>query len=358
MAHVSATAVRSNDSDNQPSKITNVSLGFTKHLFTSCNEHDHTPAIHEMPLPSSNEMRKTPSPASVEAALKQSPLLRLPAELRIHIYSLLVLPTSPTDLLPSFQKVHSSTQDYFDYDKKTPATDLPSPTDLPAPTLMIRTIDPDSYRRRYPDSEPLPTRSKYSVRCDRFRSACKSTTYHCVNLPRIEDHMAILRTNQQIHAECADLLYSSYTFDFDTHVEAIVPFFSDLTAFARGRVKSVRFVKRALAYEKEFDRAAAGIRLRKLELGIVAGRPGERGWDRVARYDADYFRQSRDGAEGMEWMQYLLQMRGLQELDVKAVVEHCPPTTNSSAMARYVRFSASVEGGFAEFLKGELLGSA
>ncbi|KAK0248015.1 hypothetical protein B0A54_01372 [Friedmanniomyces endolithicus] len=371
MAHVSATAVRSNDSDNQPSKITNVSLGFTKHLYTSCIEHDHPPANLEARLPTSNELPRMPPPTSAEAARQQSPFLRLPAELRIHIYSLLVLPRSPTDLLPSFQKVHSSTQDYFDYDHTPPSTDnLPSPTNLPAPTIMIRTIDPDSYRRRYPDSQPLPTRSKYSVRCDRFRSACKSTTYHCVNLPRIEDHMAILRTNQQIHAECADLLYSSYTFDFDTHVEAIVPFFSDLTAFARGRVKSIRFVKRALAYEKEFDRcewstalryltsAAAGIRLRKLELGIVAGRPGERGWDRVARYDADYFRQSRDGAEGMEWMQYLLQMRGLQELDVKAVVEHCPPTTNSSAMARYVRFSASVEGGFAEFLKGELLGSA
>ncbi|KAK1024198.1 hypothetical protein LTR33_017942, partial [Friedmanniomyces endolithicus] len=163
MAHVSATAVRSNDSDNQPSKITNVSLGFTKHLYTSCIEHDHRPANLEARLPSSNELPRMPPPTSAEAARRQSPFLRLPAELRIHIYSLLVLPTSPTDLLPSFQKVHSSTQDYFDYDKKPPNTDnLPSPTKLPAPTIMIRTIDPDSYRRRYPDSEPLPTRSKYS----------------------------------------------------------------------------------------------------------------------------------------------------------------------------------------------------
>ena len=214
---------------------------------------------------------------------------------------------------------------------------------------------------------PVPLRSKYSVRCDRFRSACKRTTYHCVNVPRIEDHLAILRTNQQIHAECADLLYSTYTFDFDTHVEAIVPFLSDLTPYARSCIKSIRFVKRALAYEKEFDRcewsnalryltsASSGISLRKLDLGIVAGRPGENGWDRIARYPAEYFRQSREDGEGMEWLQYLLEVKGLEELEVNAVVEHCPPATNSSAMARYVRFSASVEGGFAEFLKEQLL---
>ncbi|TKA71324.1 hypothetical protein B0A55_07139 [Friedmanniomyces simplex] len=367
MAHPSATAVRSNDKENKPYNITNVSLGFTKPLYTSCSEHNHPPANQESRFLCLNELPRMTSPSRAEAARQRSPFLRLPAELRIQIYSLLVLPRRAIDLLPSFQKVHSSTQDYFDYDKKAHGTNLPAAADLSAPRIMIRTIDPDCYRRRYPDSRPTPIRSKYSVRCDRFRSACKSTTYHCVNLPRIEDHMAILRTNQQIHAECADLLYSNYTFDFDTHVEAIVPFLSDLTPFARSCVKSIRFVKRALAYEKEFDRCewsnalryltstASGIHLRKLDLGIVAGRPGENGWDRVARYSAEYFRQSREDAEGMEWMQYLLELQGLQELHVTAVVEHCPPATNSTAMARYVRFSASVEGGFAEFLRGELL---
>ncbi|KAI7236442.1 hypothetical protein KC330_g3744 [Hortaea werneckii] len=318
-----------------------------------------------------NELPRMPSPSPPVSPERrrnprESPFLRLPTEIRLYIYSLLVLPRRSTDLLPSYEKVHSSTHDYFDYDKKQHGTDRPSTANLQHPTLLIRTLDPDRYRKRYPEIRPLPIRSKYSVRCDRFRSACKSTTYHCVNNPRIEDQLAILRTNKQIHFEAAEMLYSSYTFDFDTHVEAIVPFLSDLTAFARSCIKSVRFVKRALAFEKEFDRcewtsalryltsSQSGIALKKLELGIVAGRPGEKGWDRIAQYTAQDFRLLRS-LGGMEWMQYLLEIQNLQELDVHAVVEHCPPATNSMAMAEYIRFSASVETGFRDFLQEQML---
>jgi hypothetical protein len=193
------------------------------------------------------------------------------------------------------------------------------------------------------------------------------TTYHCVNIPRIESNLALLRTNKQIHAEAAELLYGSYTFDFDTHVEAIAPFFSDLSPFARSCIKSVRIVKRALAYQKEFDKCEwsgalgaltdsnTGISLRKLELGIVAGRPGPNGWDEVQTYCASDFGVLRE-QEGMEWIQYLLEFKGLQELEVDAVIEHCPPVTSSTNMANYVRFSASVEGGFRDWLTGEVLG--
>ncbi|KXL42149.1 hypothetical protein M433DRAFT_75856 [Acidomyces richmondensis BFW] len=295
-----------------------------------------------------------------------SPFLRLPTEIRLQIYSLLVLPRKATDLLPCYEKVQSSTQDYFDYEKKQHGTDRPAAADVKYPHLLIRTIDPERYRTRYPDFRPVPIRSKYSVRCDRFRSACKQTTYHCVNNPRIEDQLAILRANKRIHAECAELLYSSYTFDFGTHVEAIVPFLSDLTPFTRSCIKSIRLVKRALAYEKEFDRcewstalryltsSSTGVSLRCLKLGVVAGRPGKNGWDRIAVYSADDMRLLRQ-MEGYEWMQYLLEFQGLQQLDVHAVIEHCPPGTNSSAMAHYIRFSASVETGFAEYLKEQLV---
>lgn len=179
--------------------------------------------------------------------------------------------------------------------------------------------------------------------------------------------MGIMRANKQIHAEAADLLYSTYSFDFDTHVEAIVPFLNDLTPFSRSCIKSIRIVKRALAYEKEFDRCewshalryltstSSNIHLRHLSLGIVAGRPGPTGWDRIPTYCAADFKLLGQ-LESMEWLQYLLEIRGLQELEVSAVVEHCPPATNSIAMARYIQFSASVEGGFREYLRGALVG--
>ncbi|EMC92664.1 hypothetical protein BAUCODRAFT_37567 [Baudoinia panamericana UAMH 10762] len=370
---VPPAAVRSTDR-NDREIVTNLSLGLKRPLYTSCNQHSHPPAHTERQenrFLCLNALPRMPSPSPSRSPSRHhgepSPFLRLPAELRLQIYSLLLLPRQATDLLPSYEKVHSSTQDYFDYDKKQHGTDLPLTANLTHPHLLIRTLDPDRYTHRYPSHRPHPLRTSYSVRCDRFRSACKSTTYHCVNTPRIEDQLAIMRTSQRIHAECADLLYSHYTFDFDTHVEAIVPFLSDLTPFARSRLQSIRLVKRALAYEKEFDRCewsnalryltaqSSGIHLRRLELGVVAGRPGENGWDRVPQYSAEYFRTMKDSGEEAGWMQYLFEFRGLRELEVKAIVEHCPPTTNSEAIAKYVRFSASVEGGFREFLRGQLV---
>jgi hypothetical protein len=96
------------------------------------------------------------------------------------------------------------------------------------------------------------------------------------------------------------------------------------------------------------------IKLRQLELGVVAGRPGRSGWDRIPKYSAKDFAVLAQG-HGMEWMQYLLEITDLEALDVRAVVEHCAPASSSAAMAHYVRFSASVETGFAEFLRSRLL---
>ncbi|KAI7689895.1 hypothetical protein KC353_g19389, partial [Hortaea werneckii] len=117
-----------------------------------------------------NELPRMPSsspPVSPERRRnpRESPFLRLPTEIRLYIYSLLVLPRRSTDLLPSYEKVHSSTHDYFDYDKKQHGTDRPCTANLQQPTLLIRTLDPDRYRKRYPEIRPLPIRSKYSVRC-------------------------------------------------------------------------------------------------------------------------------------------------------------------------------------------------
>ena len=191
------------------------------------------------------------------------------------------------------------------------------------------------------------------------------TTYHALNAPPTPA-APLLRTNRAIHAEAAEMLYANYTFDFDTHIEAVVPFLRDLTPLARACIRRIRLVKRALPYEKEFDRAewtaalryltdpATGLCLRALELGVVAGRPGPDGWTDVQRYRASDFDLLKD-ADDMDWLGPLLELRGLRELDVHAVVEHCPPGSNSNAMARFIRFSASVETGFAEFMREQLL---
>jgi hypothetical protein len=175
-----------------------------------------------------------------------------------------------------------------------------------------------------------------------------------------------MRANKQIHSEIAELLYGHFTFDFDNHVEAIVPFMQDLTPFSRSCIKSVRVVKRSLAYEKEFDKcewtnamqclgsAETGLSLQDLDLGIVAGRPGPNGWDMIPAYGAGEFGWLKD-MEGMEWLRDLLELRGLQKLSVTPIIEHCPPAASSRAMAGYIRFSASIEDGLSKFLMGEML---
>lgn len=348
-------------------------------VYVSCHQdHSHPAAFQFLPLQASTPALtrqprprfltltsppRLPSPTPFESIpRKASPFMRLPTEIRLHIYRLLVLPTDPQHLQPSYQKINASAPDCSNHQKKYRIDDASA--DYPEQTLMIRTIDPLRYASKFQD-EPH-ARKAYSVRADRFRARCMKTTYHCINNPRIEDNLAIMRTCQRIHAEVAELLYSSYTFDFDSHVEAIIPFLSDLTPFARSCVRSIRLVKRALPYDKESDKCewsnamrylttrGNNIKIRALQLGVVAGRPGRSGWDRIATYSAADFAMLAH-RDGMEWMQYLLEIEGLDFLDVQPVVEHCPPASSSSAMAHYVRFSASIEAGFTDFLRARLL---
>ena len=316
-------------------------------------------------------MLYTPPPPEPRRANTGSPFLRLPTELRLQIYALLVLPRTPSDLIPSEHKKQISSRDYYVYAKKQHDSDRPIMAHLSNPTLLIRTIDALHYEQRYGPTYPrgAHTRSTYKIRADRFRARCMTTTYHCLNTPRLEDQLGILGTNKQIHAEAAELLYSSYTFDFDTHVEAMYTFLNDLTPFSRACIRSLRLVKKALPYDKEFDRAewntalryltspSSNIHLRKLEFGCVAGRPVTHGWDRIPRWSAQDFELLRE-MEGMQWLQYLLEVKGLRDLEVVAIVEPCPPATNSMAMANWIRFSASVDEGFRGFLRERLLGGA
>lgn len=292
--------------------------------------------------------------------------LRLPTEIRLYIYQLLVLPYEHNDLLPSYTKITASAPDCFDYDQVLPDTNRLASANLHRPTLRFRTIDPLRHDTRLGKIEDQHVRTTYSVHCDRFRARCVGTTYHCINNPNLSQSVGLLRANRQIHDEVAEMLYGHYAFDFDNHVEAIVPFFQDLTPFSRSCVKSVRVVKRSLAYEKEFDKCEwanamqclscpeVGVGLQNLDLGIIAGRPGTGSWDMIPAYSAQQFGMLKD-MEGMEWLRGLLEIKGLQALNVDAIVEHCPPAASSRAMAGYIRFSASIQGGLSEFLRSEIL---
>jgi len=105
------------------------------------------------------------------------------------------------------------------------------------------------------------------------------------------------------------------------------------------------------------------MRLQRLELGVVAGKPGESGWDGVREISAEVFagmrRAKRElaGAVGgvdLEWVEQLFEVRGLRRVGVRALVEHCPGAV-SEMMAFWIAFSKSVEGGFREWVKSVMV---
>lgn len=211
---------------------------------------------------------------------------------------------------------------------------------------------------------------------------------------------SLLAINRQIHAEAAKILYSAYTFAFHTSIEATVPFLSDLSPISRSHVKKLSITKKALPYTKEFDRAeweslcaylaeastpapassqtvnpntawttdevthAPAMFLQHLHLNVIAGRP-DSGWGHITAPTAsDYttmLRMKRQwgassaGGMDLEWAEQLMAIKGLREISVKALVEHCAPT-QSEKLAFWVAFSKSVqEGGFGEWVRGVMV---
>jgi len=191
-----------------------------------------------------------------------------------------------------------------------------------------------------------------------------NTTYICTNLPEDLD-TAILGVCKKTHAEAVGMLYGTYTWEFDTHVEAIPAFFGDLTPNALECVKRVSLVKRALAYDRSSDLcewegatstiATALPNLRVLDLGIVAGMPGS-GWPDIpvwSRKDLDVMVRML-GWRGLEWVKDVatVQVKKGGRVDVRAVMETCPDVRNSEMLGFWVGVSRSVvEGGFGEWAR-------
>jgi hypothetical protein len=101
--------------------------------------------------------------------------------------------------------------------------------------------------------------------------------------------------------------------------------------------------------------------LRKLELSVMGGDPGIEEAESVPGIEKEDFevmmRMRREWGAGdvdLEWVQQLMQIRGLRQMDVKALVEACM-APRSGAMRFWVAFSKSVEGGFADWVRGVMV---
>lgn len=209
-----------------------------------------------------------------------------------------------------------------------------------------------------------------------FLTTTTPTTYRVLLTP----HTAHLRHTipsliplcRQIHFEASKVLYSAYSFSFHTCIEAAVPFLSDLTPISRSSIRSIGLTKKGFPYTKEFDRAewsalcaylSSAMCLQKLNLSMVAGKPGDDGWDGIKPITAGDFevmqRMKREwgsemGGVDLDWVQQLFSVKGLKDVSVRALVEHCPGAV-SETMAFWIAFSASIDGGFKDWVRSSMM---
>jgi hypothetical protein len=248
----------------------------------------------------------------------ESPFMRVPSEIRLMIYGLL----------------------FNDKDNQT---------------LEFRNESAQQYKER-----TSALRTSYNVLGQDLGRQSRLTTYHLIS--DVEMHVSIMRVSRKIYEETAHTLYSTHSFGFGRDVEAIVPFFGDLTLQTRPLIREISLVKQGSVYSRDYDRCEwtevckflrDNMRLRKLHLVVEGGRPSM-GWDGLPTYSAEDFRTlSKVRHEPLEWVWELLTIKGIQHLEIGAEIRHCPPS-HSNAMAFFAAFSASIEKGFKEFLRAEL----
>jgi len=220
----------------------------------------------------------------------------------------------------------------------------------------IRNEDPDLYKRRNGHS-----RTGYRVLGRDLVRQSRPTTYYLVN--NLEMDTSIMSVNKKVYEETSHILYGNRTFSFGRDIEAIVPFFSDISKQNRPLIHSISVVKQGSVYSRDYDRCEWGsvmeflrehMQVGSLRLVVEGGRPSL-GWEGLPEYSSSDFKTLSSVAyEPLEWVWELLSLRGLRNLEIGSEIHHCPPS-HSSAMAFFAAFSASIETGFAEFLRSELL---
>lgn len=270
-------------------------------------------------------------------ALEQPRLLSIPPEIRLQIYSFL-LDDGGDKWLAIRNKPTSRGNN-----RQEPAG--------PEPERM-RTHDRRS--------------TKYNVmeQTSMFHRRCYETTY-CLASGRPEMHTSFLTVCRLIYAEAADVLYGKHHFDFDSHIEAVVPFLADRTAHTRQMVKSISVYKRGPMpcwgstgdkYEWSYmcRYLATTADVKRLRVVVECGKPG-RPWEGVQDLsESDVRLLSLIGHECLEWVRDLAKVKSLEELDVVPDVKYLPQP-KSPSMVLYAALSASVAKGLVGFLRSEMM---
>ncbi|KAI0435587.1 hypothetical protein F4803DRAFT_306047 [Xylaria telfairii] len=308
-----------------------------------------------------------------------SPLMRIPAELRLMIYAYLFYagdteahthqgyyPESDGENKPKRerQRIISIRNGREDISSR------PGSFATGVCGQCGQCMPPPPARKSPPRDGRPQTRSRYQVVGGSLARRYFETTYHLAN-EGAEFCTALMSVNRKIYAETSHLVYANHVFDFGANIEAVSPFFSDLTDGTRALVKRISLYKRGpwlfhgWSDRNEWQAMCTYLSnyasVEHLRLVIQAGRLPEarkREWEQW-RSEGIAPRQlsSKDVAllvgirHGMlDWVEDLFPMKSLRDLEV--LPDFCiMPLPQTSDMVVYMALSASVDKGFREFLR-------
>ncbi|OHE99054.1 hypothetical protein CORC01_05744 [Colletotrichum orchidophilum] len=281
---------------------------------------------------------------------EQSPLMRIPAEIRIMIYEYLL--------------------DLDHAGDKRLAVRNKAMHQLPAGALS-------TYRR-----------TSYRIIERSFHRQCFETTYahhrpaaHAHNNTNTNTnntstststssstpmHPEIMAVNRRIHRETSHLLYRRpHGFDFGSDIEAVVPFLKDLTPASRAAIQELTIrkdgpVMHGTSESDRLDWAAMCAYLARLDttiprlrIVVEGGRPTAAAWAGLKALSVSDLRLlALIKHDSMDWVAALAAVRGLARLEIVPRVRYLP-APGTTATLLFAAFSASIDTALVEYLQTE-----
>ncbi|KAI1386895.1 uncharacterized protein F4822DRAFT_328935 [Hypoxylon trugodes] len=204
-------------------------------------------------------------------------------------------------------------------------------------------------------------RTRYYMLERSIHRRCFETTYR-LESDGVSFCASIMRVNKKIYEETAYLVYGGHTFDFGCHIEAVEPFLSDLTPPSRQLIREIALYKRGSVPPYDNDRCEWRNvcrfledhgSIKKLRLVVQGGRPSAT-WDGPEEFTASDLKLLYDiKHESLDWVGELARVKGIEELEILPDVQYCPPPSSTN-MIIFAALSASIERGLTEFLRMQL----
>ncbi|TPX17806.1 uncharacterized protein E0L32_002907 [Thyridium curvatum] len=211
------------------------------------------------------------------------------------------------------------------------------------------------------DGIPDSKRARYLVVEGYIQRRCYETTYTLAT-ESASFHLGIMGTCRRLYAEVANILYARHSFDFGADIAAVIPFFSDRTAYARAMISEISIQRRVPILIGHGDGGqwshvarylAEHASLRKLRLVVGGGRPAEawEGPQELSKSDFELLAVLKH--ECIDWATDLARIKDLDEVEIVPEIHHAQAPRTPS-MTVFAAFSASIEKGLSQYIRERL----